>query len=52
MQGRFITATRDIEPGEVIAIDQPQIRYLDPEYTKVFSELLFDEFLGVVNYVQ
>jgi hypothetical protein len=35
LQGRFITATRKIEPGEIIAIDKPQIRYLDPEFMKV-----------------
>ena len=28
-------ATRKIEPGEIIAIDRPQIRYLDPEFMKV-----------------
>ena len=34
-QGRFITAAREIQPGEVFALDRPQIRYLDPEYVKV-----------------
>ena len=29
-------ATRKIEPGEIIAIDRPQIRYLDPEFMKVY----------------
>lgn len=34
LQGRFTVANRDIKAGELIAIDQPVVKYLDKEYAK------------------
>lgn len=34
LQGRFTIANRDIKAGELIAIDQPVVKYLDKEYAK------------------
>ena len=33
-QGRFTVALRDIQPGEVLAIDKPTIQFLDKEHVK------------------
>ena len=34
LQGRYTIANRDIEPGEIIAIDRPVVKHLDKEFTK------------------
>ena len=34
LQGRFTVANRDIEPGELLAVDQPFVKHLDKEHTK------------------
>ena len=34
LQGRYTIANRDIEPGEIVAIDRPVVKHLDKEFTK------------------
>ena len=33
-QGRFVVAKKDLEPGELIALDEPSVTYLDNKYSK------------------